>query len=167
MFNNSPTRLAFLFCLTALTILAQKTEIKTNNRLILGTYKERTASVSAGDIDSDGDMDILIANGRHWPGQNRIFLNNGKGIFTVEKDLGKLRETTYATELGDFDNDGDFDIAVGNDMAPHALFINDGKGNFTKNGSFGSTYSSTRNLTLADLNQDGFIDILILSLIHI
>ena len=85
---------------------AQETEIKSNGRLILGTYQERTASISSGDIDGDGDNDVLVANGRHWPGQNRIFINDGRGIFTVEKDLGTKRETTYATELADLDNDG-------------------------------------------------------------
>ena len=45
-------------------------------RHTLGIYKERTASASAGDIDNDGDIDLAVANGRHWPGQNRIFINN-------------------------------------------------------------------------------------------
>lgn len=154
-------RLTFLVCVIASSISAQETQMRTNGRLILGTYQERTASIASGDIDGDGDNDILVANGRHWPGQNRIFINDGRGIFTVEKDLGSNRETTYATELADLDNDGDLDIAVGNDMAPNAIFLNDGQGNFTPNGSFGETYSPTRNLTLADLNRDGAIDILI------
>ncbi len=59
----------FLF-LTSLN--SQTLEFFNSGRLILGTHKERTASIGIGDIDNDGDGDILVANGRHWPGQNRI-----------------------------------------------------------------------------------------------
>ena len=101
-----------------------------SDRLILGINKERSASVSSGDIDKDGDIDLIIANGRHWPGQNKIFINDGRGIFTIEKNLGVERSPSYAAELGDFDLDGDLDIAVGNDMAPNYIFTNNGKGDF-------------------------------------
>ena len=114
---------------------------------LLGGAKEKTASISSGDIDNDGDEDIIIANGRHWPGQNKILFNNGKGGFTVERDLGLERLTSYAAELSDFDGDGDLDIAVGNDKAPNYIFINDGNGNFIKSNTFGRPYSNTRNIT--------------------
>ena len=117
--------------------------------------------MDVGDIDFDGDLDIVIANGRHWPGQNRIFFNNGRGKFTVSKALGTESSTSYSTELADFDNDGDLDIAVGNDMAPNSLFINDGNGNFFKAGNFGEDYAPTRNLVVADIDSDGDNDILI------
>ena len=41
---------------------------------LLGGAKEKTASISSGDIENDGDVDIIIANGRHWPGQNKILI---------------------------------------------------------------------------------------------
>ena len=34
--------------------------------LSIGTQSNRTASISLVDIDKDGDLDALIANGRHW-----------------------------------------------------------------------------------------------------
>ena len=109
--------LLVLFGFFADNTWAQEVGFRNSPRLILGTYTERTASVASGDLDGDGDMDLVVANGRHWPGQNRIFFNNGRGIFTVKRPLGTTRATTYATELADLDNDGDLDIAVGNDMA--------------------------------------------------
>jgi len=119
---------------------------------LLGSAKEKTSSLSTGDIDNDGDIDIIVANGRHWPGQNKILINNGIGGFTVEKNLGIERLTSYAAELSDFDNDGDLDIAVGNDKAPNYIFLNDGKGNFNKSGEFGKSNSNTRNITLNDID---------------
>ena len=131
------------------------------NSLELGYGKDRTSSISSGDIDNDGDIDLIIANGRHWPGQNKILLNNGIGRFTVEKDLGSDRMTSYAAELGDLNGDGYIDVAVGNDKAPNNIFINDGLGNFKLNGSFGRENSNTRNIKLDDIDNDGDIDILI------
>ncbi|MBT7091795.1 MAG: VCBS repeat-containing protein, partial [Bacteroidetes bacterium] len=156
-------KLPFIFLLFLLSnwSYGQDLTFRTSERLILGNYKERSASISSGDIDGDGDMDVLVANGRHWPGQNRILVNNGKGIFTASKPLGLESATSYATELADFDMDGDLDVAVGNDMAPNYIFINDGAGNFVKASSFGMTYAPTRNLTTADIDMDGDIDILI------
>ena len=121
-------------------------EFRHSSRLVLGTGEERTASIGVGDIDNDGDIDAVVANGRHWPQANQIFINNGYGIFTVSKLLDNICETSYATELADLDGDGDLDIAVGNDMAPNAIYLNDGSGNYTRSGSFGQAYSPTRNL---------------------
>ena len=86
-----------------------------SDHLILGSLKERTASIGVVGIDNDGDEDLLVANWRYWPGQNRVFINNGDGIFTISRPLGNERETTYSTELGDFDNVGDLDVADGNE----------------------------------------------------
>ena len=140
----------------------QELEFKNfNGRLILGLKKDRTASISLGDIDGDQDIDTVVANGRHWPLQHLVFFNSGRGIFTVSQPLDVISETSYATELADFDRDGDLDVAVGNDMAPNTLYFNDGKGNFSRVGTFGQLYSPTRNLTVFDLDKDGDTDILI------
>jgi hypothetical protein len=125
-----------IFVLSVFSSKGQKSAFSTSGRFILGTHKERTASIGIGDIDLDGDTDIVVANGRHWPGQNRIFINNGRGIFTVSRNLGNEQETSYSTELADFDGDGDLDIAVGNDMAPNFIFINDGSGTLYKRSFF-------------------------------
>lgn len=153
------TLLLLLIGLTAAK--GQSVNFTSNNRLIFGTHQERTASMGTGDIDNDGDMDVVIANGRHWPGQNRLFFNNGNGKFSVSKALGAESSTSYSTELADFDLDGDLDIAVGNDMAPNSLFINDGTGNFSKASNFGESYAPTRNIVVADIDNDGDTDILI------
>ncbi|MEM7313931.1 MAG: FG-GAP-like repeat-containing protein, partial [Planctomycetota bacterium] len=110
--------------------MAQNRKLATNDRLVLGTATRLSASVRAGDIDGDGDLDLVVANGRHWPQQNLLFLNHSRGRFTVERPLGQDRATSYACELADLDGDGDLDIAVGNDNAPCLVFLNDGLGKF-------------------------------------
>ena len=46
-------------------INGQSINFISSDRFVLGNYKERTASLDVGDIDNDGDQDIIVANGRH------------------------------------------------------------------------------------------------------
>jgi hypothetical protein len=131
----------------------------THGRLRLGTQANLTASVRMGDLDGDKDLDIVVANGRHWPQQNLLFFNQGRSRFNLARPLGRDLATSYATELADLDNDGDLDIAVGNDTAPNEVFLNDGQGQFRLHANFGEPIS-IRSLTLADIDGDGDVDIL-------
>lgn len=65
-----------------------------------------------GDIDNDGDPDIYLCN---W-GENRLFLNDGKGKFTeVGKEAGVSgndRDWSTGAALFDYDKDSDLDLYV-------------------------------------------------------
>ena len=151
--------LAGIFLATP-TSTAEAQAFVTSNRLVLGTESNKSASVRAGDLDGDKDLDIVVANGRHWPQQNFALFNQGKSRFTVVQPIQSGRATSYACELADLDGDGDLDIATGNDNAPCQIFLNDGSGQFTLKGTLGDT-SSVRSLKIADIDQDGDSDILI------
>jgi outer membrane protein assembly factor BamB len=107
-------------------------------------------------------MDLVVANGRHWPQQNYVLLNDGRARFSVMRPLGVDRATSYACELADLDGDGDLDVVTGNAMAACNIFLNDGSANFTKHPSL-DQITSVRSLTLADIDQDDDIDILVTS----
>ena len=139
---------------------ASSKTLVTGPRSTLGIESNRSASVRLGDVDGDGDLDAVVANGRHWPQQNYLFLNQGRGKFSVMRPLGSDRATSYACELADLDGDGDLDLAIGNDMALGEIFLNDGVGNFSLSGSFGKV-ASVRSLTVADVDSDGDNDILV------
>ena len=139
---------------------AQAQSFTTNSRLLLGTDANKSASVRVGDLDGDKDLDVVVANGRHWPQQNFALFNQGTGRFNVMQPIGNQRSTTYACEVADLDGDGDLDIATGNDNAPCQIFLNDGSGQFTLKGSFGKP-SSVRSLKIADVDRDGDDDILV------
>ena len=126
----------------------------------LGSETRLTASVSLGDVDGDGDIDAVVANGRHWAQQNLVFLNDGRGFFPVARRLGDELDTSYRVALADLDGDGDLDAAVGNDRARKQVFLNDGAGRFTPGATFGAI-APTRNIVLHDMNGDGAIDILV------
>ena len=66
-----------------------------------------------------------------------LFRNNGDGTFTdvsAESGVGKPAGPGMGTVCADFDNDGDTDIFVGNDLAANYLFVNDGHGKFSEMG---------------------------------
>lgn len=120
---------------------------------------ETSASVSVGDLNGDGLLDIVLANGRHWPLHSRVLLNDGKGGFTAS-DLATAPARTYSAALADVDGDGHLDVVVSNDAPDRKLvYRNDGKGHFSEIGTFGDPSWPTRYVTLADLNGDGFPDI--------
>jgi hypothetical protein len=89
------------------------------------------------DYDNDGDVDILVLRGawleRYGQHPNSLLQNDGQGRFrdvTFEVGLGNVHLPTPAASWGDYDNDGDLDLFVGNEQAPCQLFQNDGKGSF-------------------------------------
>src|SRR5215469_7012957 len=120
---------------------------------------ETSASVSVGDLNGDGLLDIVLGKGRHWPLHSRVLLNDGKGGFTAS-NLGTAPARTYSAALADVDGDGHLDVVVSNDSPDRKLvYRNDGRGHFTEIGTFGEPTWPTRYVTLADLNGDGFPDI--------
>ena len=97
------------------------------------------------DADKDGDMDVLVGSGGNEKAdqanyKNRLYLNNGKGIFTKSTIAFPTTNSNVAVIAPyDFDNDGDNDVFIGSRSVPgvygidpkHLLLENDGKGNFT------------------------------------
>ncbi len=123
---------------------------------------ETTANASIGDLDADGDLDIVLAKGRHWPVHDLVLLNNGRGGFDERHQLGTEADRSYTAALADLDGDNDLDMVVGNDRPdPKRVYFNDGKGRFQLAGTFGRPVWATRNVTLADLNGDKRPDIIV------
>jgi len=129
--------------------------------LFLETTSETSAGVSLGDVDGDGHLDIVLAKGRHWPLNNLILRNDGKGHFTTAV-LGDAPDRTYTAAVADLDGDGHLDIVVSNDRPDRKLiYLNDGKGRFLVAGTFGQPEWSTRYVTVADLNGDKRPDLIV------
>ena len=62
----------FLIAAMPLGAVGQTREFRTTDRTILGTPADLTASIVFADVDGDGDQDVLLANGRHWPQLNEV-----------------------------------------------------------------------------------------------
>ena len=76
----------------------------------------RSENVDVGDIDGDGDFDVLVANGGDGAAQqNTLYRNNG-GSFTdvTPTQYPALLDTSRDCEFADIDNDTDLDIYISN-----------------------------------------------------
>ena len=116
---------------------------------------ETSANASLGDLDRDGDLDIVLAKGRHWPLVDFVLLNDGAGGFEQRHEVGGSADRTYTAALAALDGDADLDLVVGNDRPDDKrVYFNDGGGQFSLVGTFGDSEWPTRNVTVADLNGD-------------
>ena len=107
-----------------------------------------TEEVDAVFFDANGDrhpdLYVVTAGNEFWGSmpelRDRIYLNDGRGHFSVLKDaLPPILENGSCAVPGDFDGDGDLDLFVGTrvvakqyGMPPAShLLQNDGRGHFT------------------------------------
>ncbi|HSQ16526.1 MAG TPA: VCBS repeat-containing protein [Anaerolineales bacterium] len=116
-----------------------------------------TFQAGLGDLDGDGDLDMVLANPMHNPAQ--VWLNDGRGAFV---DTGQqLTQFGHGVGLADFDEDGNLDafIVCHQSSLPSKVYLNDGTGLLTDSGQeFGDVRLSGVELHLLDLNNDGHID---------
>ena len=144
------------------------------------------------DIEGDGDLDLYCANYVRFTYENHVdlavggfpqyvgpkdyepepdtlFRNNGDGTFTdisTEAGISEHAGTGMGMVCLDYDNDGDTDIAVLNDVRGNFLFENDGSGKFREIGLMaGMAYSidgmvlGSMGIDCGDYDNDGWLDL--------
>ena len=57
----------------------QSSKLSFQDAVYLETTSETSANASLGDLDGDGDLDIVLAKGRHWPLLDIVLVNDGSG----------------------------------------------------------------------------------------
>jgi hypothetical protein len=133
----------------------------------------------AGDYNDDGWVDIYLTsfgngtNNQGEVGKNRLYRNNGDGTFTDVATAAGVNFTAltissgYGCSFGDYDLDGDLDLAAVAWYAPavgNRLFRNNGDGTFTNvTGSALSIPSTTWGFqtNFVDMNNDGLPELLV------
>ncbi|MFT5086032.1 MAG: hypothetical protein ACI906_000515 [Candidatus Latescibacterota bacterium] len=137
----------------------------------LQTDSGRQLAVVFGDLDSDGHPDLFVANDKT---PNFLFVNNGDGTFTengavagVAYNEEGLAESAMGADLGDYDNDGRFDIIVATfQWLANTLYHNDGDGFYTDltfSAQLGVESVPYLGMTSAflDYDNDGWLDVFV------
>ncbi len=86
------------------------------------------STMSAGDFDNDGDLDIFLSGDRNSTGTAELYSNDGTGIFTKITSVNITGLNESSSGFCDIDNDGDLDLIVtgidNSDILTSKIYLN-------------------------------------------
>jgi hypothetical protein len=137
---------------------------------VKGKTLNYSCGVTTADLNGDGFLDFYVAKGAYRLGPdcaNALYINNGDGTFRdIAKEAGVADEGGgYSCAFGDYDNDGDADLFVGNldegGTGARHLYRNDGNLKFTEVTSLigGPGKGYTVSTFWLDIDNDGDQDL--------
>ena len=119
-------------------------------------HSEFPTNMAWGDIDNDGDADLLLATA---DGRNQIWFNDGDGNMVLSWIEPMNYAYTWSSELADINGDGWLDAIFSNyDIPSYMIFNNNGSFNNSPDWNTSGTIFGT-GMGVGDLDGDNDIDV--------
>lgn len=152
-------RIASLLLFVAGTSGALQAQQFSAARPLLDPTAGGVQDVVTGDVDQDGDADIVIGT---YGGRVGLYLNDGTGVFGEQVLLAEVGRV-YQVALVDVDNDGLLDVTFANWGDPNVGWCrNLGGGLFATIGTLVDELQANTTCSIAwgDVDEDGDLDLL-------
>ncbi len=122
-----------------------------------GVSSDDIIDLAVADVDNNGWLDVVAAR----EGQSAKVYTSTAGFFGSGAAVGAADWETVAVDAGDFDGDGDADLALANSSTGYRNVIlkNDGAAAFPTTLSFGNTSDDSRVVKFLDADGDGRLDV--------
>lgn len=131
--------------------------LMTDKATTVGEAKAQLAVT--GDVDNDGDDDIVLLRGANALAS--VFINQNSNSFEKASNVVGI-ESPVAAQLEYINDDNYIDLVVATSQNNQTLvFAGDGLGGFTLEQSLG--LSDNTSVDIADLNNDGWMDIVFIN----
>ncbi|MCI0636227.1 MAG: IPTL-CTERM sorting domain-containing protein, partial [Actinobacteria bacterium] len=117
-------------------------------------------SVWSGDVDGDGDLDVLSASA--VDDEIAWYPNNGAGSFGVQQVISSLADAAESVFAADVDGDGDTDVLSASALDDKIAWYENtnGLGSFGVQQVISSLADGARSVFAADVDGDGDTDVL-------
>ncbi|MEM7575363.1 MAG: T9SS type A sorting domain-containing protein [Bacteroidota bacterium] len=125
----------------------------------------RRPVVAAGDLDGDGDQDVIVAGESpvSFEVVTNVYLNDGIGNFDLLEDSPIEGTRSGDLDLVDIDGDSDLDVVITEvNSGPTKIYLNDGLATFNELENAGGLPDiRTSNLDFGDFDNDNDQDVLL------
>jgi hypothetical protein len=158
------------------------TDVSMASGIVSATQAAITLGVTSGDLDNDGDRDILVTTEETFG--LILFRNNGNGTFSNIANFTGMSIATrgsYTASFGDYNEDGFLDIYIANyvdeigflydtsgaingfahSCHPNYLYLNNGNMSFTERSAIEGVADTGCSLSASftDFDSDGDVDL--------